>query len=79
MMLGIPYETEGFPPGVVANGVAELIVTWGDILWAAVTVGRPNCHHVFRHGAASVYEAVFRWSLELQSRGSYTAGCGTHL
>ena len=62
-MLKIPYETETFPPGTVANGTAELPVTWDDILWAAVTVGRPNRQYVFRHGVASMYEALFRWSL----------------
>jgi hypothetical protein len=62
-MLRIPYDTEAFPAGTVANGHAELLVTWDDILWAAVTVGRPNRHYVFRHGAASMYEALFRWSL----------------
>lgn len=59
----IPYETEGFPAGTVANGTAELTVTWNDVLWAAVTVGRPNRAYVFRYGEASRYEAVFRWSL----------------
>lgn len=48
---------------MIRNGIAELHVTWDDILWAAVTIGRPNRHYVFRHGAASVYEALFRWSL----------------
>lgn len=62
-MLRIPYDTEAFPTGTVANGHAALSVTWDDILWAAVTVGRPNRHYVFRHGAASMYEALFRWSL----------------
>ena len=62
-MLSIPHETESFPPGTVVNGSANLPVTWDDILWAAVTVGRPNRQYVFRHGAASVYEALFRWSL----------------
>jgi hypothetical protein len=62
-MLCIPYDTEAFPPGTVANGHAELSVTWDDILWAAVTVGRPNRHYVFRYSAASMYEALFRWSL----------------
>jgi hypothetical protein len=62
-MLRIPYLTEDFPTGTVANGYAALSVTWDDILWAAVTVGRPNRHYVFRHGAASMYEALFRWSL----------------
>lgn len=68
----IPYETDAFPAGTVLNGHAELSVTWDDILWAAVTVGRPNRHYVFRHGVASVYEALFRWSLvrmALEQRG----------
>lgn len=43
--------------------MADLNITWDDILWAAVTVGRPNRHYVFRHGDASLYEALFRWSL----------------
>lgn len=73
-MLRIPYDTDAFPTGTVANGHAELSVTWDDILWAAVTVGRPNRHYVFRHGAASMYEALFRWSLvrmALEQSGSH--------
>lgn len=62
-MLSIPYDTDAFPTGTVVNGHAELSVTWDDILWAAATVGRPNRHYVFRHGAASMYEALFRWSV----------------
>lgn len=62
-LLRIPFQTENFPTGTVPNGASELSVTWDDILWAAVTVGRPNRHYVFRHGDASMYEAVFRWSL----------------
>ena len=45
----------------------------GEILWAAVTVGRPDTFHVFRHGRASVYEAIFRWSMirmALQQQGA---------
>lgn len=62
-MLRIPYESQSFPAGGVPNGHAELSVTWDEVLWAAVTVGRPNRHYVFRHGDASRYEAIFRWSL----------------
>jgi hypothetical protein len=68
----IPYETDAFPVGTVPNGHAVLSVTWNDILWAAVTVGRPNRHYVFRHGVASIYEALFRLSLvrmALEQRG----------
>jgi len=60
--LRIPYESEDFPHPT-RNGSFELAVTWDDILWAAVMVGRPNRHYVFRHGRASHYEALFRLSL----------------
>lgn len=63
MVLRISYESDSFPPGSIANGGGTLAVTWDDILWAAVTVGRPNRHYVFQHGTASMYEALFRWSL----------------
>src|SRR5262245_45268802 len=72
-MLRIPYEAVGFPHSTT-NGPAELSVTWDDLLWAAVTVGRPNRQYVFRHGDASVYEAIFRWSLvrmALEQMGPY--------
>ncbi len=62
-MLRISYETEGFPPGTIPTGRSELSITWDDVLWAAITVGRPNRYYVFRHGASSRYEALFRWSL----------------
>jgi hypothetical protein len=61
--LRIPYKTDGFPVGTVPNGVADLSCTWNDVLWAAVTVGRPSRQFVFHHGIASGYEAIFRWSL----------------
>src|ERR1700730_9978597 len=70
-MLFLYYESEDFPTPV-PNGRRRLSVTWDDVLWAAVTVGRPDLFHVFRHGEASVYEAIFRWSMirmALQQRG----------
>jgi hypothetical protein len=63
-MLRIDYESEGFAPASgVASGANSLNVTWDDLLWAAMTVGRPNRQYVFRHGSASWYEALFRLSL----------------
>lgn len=63
MTLRIRYETEGFPVGTIANGIHELDFEWDDLLWAAITVGRPNRQFVFRHGNASAYEALFRLSM----------------
>lgn len=60
----IEYKSEGFPPGTpVANSYAALVTTWDDLLWAAVTIGRPNRQYVFQHDLASMYETLFRWSL----------------
>lgn len=62
-MLQIDYESDGFPnSGPVTNGADTLSVSWDDLLWAAITVGRPNRHFVFQHGQASLYEALFRVS-----------------
>ena len=62
--LEIEYESRGFKPkGRVGNGFGTLKTSWDDILWEAITVGRPNRHYVFKHGLASVFEAIFRWSL----------------
>ena len=62
--MDIAYESEDFPlGGPVTNGNARLQASWDDILWAALTVGRPNRAAVFQHGDASLYEAVFRLSL----------------
>ena len=58
----IAYTSYGFPGGMVGPS-GELQTSWGDLLWAALTVGRPNTAHVFQHAQASYYEAVFRLSL----------------
>lgn len=61
--LRLPYTNEAFPSGVLPNGSHELTVVWDEILWAALTIGRPSVHHAFAHGSASYYEAMFRLSL----------------
>ncbi|QFI67995.1 hypothetical protein EKH55_3121 [Sinorhizobium alkalisoli] len=71
-VLFIDYENEDFPPAVLTDGGYRLPTNWDEILWAAITVGRPNTFHVFRHGDASLHEARFRWSMlrmSLQQRG----------
>lgn len=63
-MLHVEYESSGFPtPGPVANGRGTLVTSWDDLLWSAITVGRPNRQFVFQHGPSSQYEALFRLSL----------------
>ena len=60
--LQIPYESEAFPPGSASNTTGYLAVSWGEVLWAAVTIGRPNTHSVFQQAEASYHEALFRIS-----------------
>lgn len=76
-MPSIEYESDAFPHGTVANGTHQLSVSWDEILWAAITVGRPDIYHVFQHGESSVYEALFRWSLIRMSLEQH--GLGTRL
>jgi hypothetical protein len=62
-MLQIDFQSEDFPAaGPVSNSFDSLQTTWDDLLWAAITVGRPNRFFVFRYGVASQYEALFRIS-----------------
>jgi len=61
--LQLPCTTEAFPAGTIVNGNSELSVSWPEILWAALTIGRPSVYHVFQHGSSSLHEAIFRLSL----------------
>lgn len=64
MPLTIDYESRGFPPGSgIAAGWGELQTNWDDLMWAAITIGRPDWVHVFGYGNSSVYEAIFRWAM----------------
>ena len=61
--LKIPYTSENFPSKYKIKSSENLKTSWSEILWAALTVGRPNVAYVFRHDRASLYEANFRLSL----------------
>lgn len=61
--LRIAYVSQDFPAGSTPNGAGELNTSWDEIVWSALTIGRPTVHHVFQHGHASIYEAIFRISL----------------
>lgn len=64
MSFWIHYESDGFPTNSpVKNGQYDRQVSWDRLLWAALTVGRPNRQCVFAHAQASLHEAVFRLSL----------------
>ncbi|MGO4840967.1 hypothetical protein AB4144_52810, partial [Rhizobiaceae sp. 2RAB30] len=61
--LYIDYVTDRFPSSYAIKRSDYLEVTWEDLLWSALTIGRPNTAYVFAHGEASYFEAAFRISL----------------
>jgi hypothetical protein len=62
MTLRIDYRSRAFPPSYAFRS-GTLSSSWDEVLWAALTLGRPSTYHVFRHGEASFHEAIFRLSL----------------
>lgn len=70
----IEFESEDFPANRSLSGSGTLDVNWGDLIWAALTIGRPNLRTVLMHGKSSFYEAIFRISLirmALEETGTY--------
>lgn len=72
--LRLPFVSEAFPAGTIANGTGELAVSWDEIVWAALTIGRPSVHHTMQHGVASLHEAIFRLSLVRMALEQYGPG-----
>ena len=62
MTLRIDYRSDAFPSSYTIRS-GTLSSSWDEILWAAITLGRPSTYHVFRHGKASFHEAIFRLAL----------------
>lgn len=61
MALRIDYESGAFPLGCrVRSGTGTLKTSWSKLLWAAITVGKPNKWYIFEHGLASVFHTVSR-------------------
>jgi hypothetical protein len=72
MTLRIDFQSRKFP-SVYSFRSGTLEISWDELLWAAITIGRPSTYHVFQHGPASFHEAIFRLSLirlSLQQGGS---------
>jgi hypothetical protein len=62
MTLGIDYRSRAFPASYTFRS-GTLSTSWDEVLWAAITLGRPSTNRVFRHGQASFHEAIFRLAL----------------
>lgn len=61
MTLRIDYESGAFPPSCrVKSGTGTLKTSWSKLLWAAITVGKPNKWYILEHGLVSVFHTVSR-------------------
>ena len=58
----LPYDARNFPASAPAelHGAGNLAVTWQDLVWAAVTVGKPSALHLFLHGWHSISDLLVR-------------------
>lgn len=61
----VEYTASNYPRhfGPALNGAGVLNVSWGELVWASLTVGRQGWRDVFKNGRYSLYEAVFRVAL----------------
>lgn len=58
----IPYIASNFPVGSNANliGSNNLTITWTDVVWSAVTAGKPGASHLLAHNWHSLADLVVR-------------------
>lgn len=67
--MNIPYEAVGFPPPI---GSGSLIVTWSELVWAAITYGKSSsCYHLKYPGYSmkeKIYRTYFLYSCLTQKR-----------
>ncbi len=61
-MPNIDYTCKNFGPSWGANlqGKKTLLVSWEDLLWAAITLGKPGVGSLFGHGWHSVSDLIVR-------------------
>lgn len=61
----VGYTASGYPAhyGPSLVGTQLLDITWGELVWASVTVGRQGWRDVFANGRYSIHQAIFRESM----------------
>lgn len=64
-MPAINYTATRFPPAYHPQlaGRQSLNATWAELVWSAISVGRGELLHLFRHGPFSAFEMVYRAAL----------------
>jgi hypothetical protein len=63
-MISIPFTAANYPPKcAIANGNGSLDISWAELVWAAITVGKRSWRHVLQHGPFSRFEMVYRGAM----------------
>ena len=59
------YTAKGFHSdlGKCLNGCHSIDVTWAELIWAGITVGRKSWENVIRHGYHSFLEIIYRTAI----------------
>jgi hypothetical protein len=59
------YEASNFPQSYGTNlvGLHTLTVSWSELIWAAISVGRAELLHITRHDRFSSFEMAYRTSI----------------
>ena len=59
-MLTIEYKADRFPTryGTNLSGNNSLNVSWEDLIWSAVVVGKPSASHLFTHKIYSIHDLI---------------------
>ena len=68
MSLMIPYDSQDFP-SASGIGPGNLTTSWGDLLWAGLTVGRPALETVYEPGRNTALFDHLRYWAYPQSKG----------
>jgi hypothetical protein len=60
----VHLKTRNFPAGSgVANGEIDIDISWAELVWAAISVGRGSLAHIVQHGTYSLFEMIYRISM----------------
>lgn len=61
----IPYLASGFPPTSASTlkGANEIAVTWAEIVWAAISVGKAQLQDLSLYGVFSALEMTYRTAI----------------
>ena len=60
----IKYNMYNFPGGYQSlNGQGILDISWAELVWAAISVGKGELFHILRYGRFSMFEIAYRLAI----------------